>query len=170
VAGVPVGILECGISASSYYSCSKGIEDQLRQRGQILKKMRDYRPKPEEEKELIGGWKSVLNIYLVQLYATQQAITTISKGYFDGCRILFPDAVKVMAESIEGTEDIVERFNRFFADTVELSEHIDLETLRRSAREEAAHQIEYIADQAKAEALDALGEQQAAIKLAARYL
>ena len=124
----------------------------------------------EEEKEQIGGWKLALNTYLVELYATQQAITSISKVYFDGRQILFPDMVKVLAESIKDTEDIVGSFNGFFADTVELSGRIDLEALRQSASKEATQQLAYIVDMAKADALDAVGEYRAALEMVERYL
>ena len=51
-----------------------------------------------------------------------------------------------------------------------ITDCIDLEALRKNGINEANPQIAYLADMAKAEALDCLGDKQAAVKLAERYL
>ena len=47
---------------------------------------------------------------------------------------------------------------------------IDLDALRNAAGEQAAPKIHFLVDMAKAEALDHLGEQRAAIELVERHL
>ncbi|MFC2060455.1 hypothetical protein ACFLTZ_05135 [Chloroflexota bacterium] len=51
-----------------------------------------------------------------------------------------------------------------------MTQALDWRYLRRSTGMRITQQIAYLVDMAKAEALDQLGEQQAAIKLAERYV
>ena len=62
------------------------------------------------------------------------------------------------------------RFNDDLATGMGLCKKIDLEILRQSATMQANQLIAYIVDMAKAEALDCLRDQKAAVKVAERYL
>jgi hypothetical protein len=102
--------------------------------------------------------------------AFQQAFASISRSYFDGHNLLFPDLAGDLAEIVTDTENVAGSFNEVFADMMALSERIDLEALRQSVGKEATQQISYIVDMAKAEALDLLGDQKTAVELAERHL
>jgi hypothetical protein len=167
--GVSVGTLNCNVDESSYYACWN-IADQLRNRERIIKDMRFWHHKPDWKLELIPAWKLTFHTRLVELYAIREAFTFISKGYFDGQQILFSDLAKEMADIIAGAETMVNNFNGFFDDIMHLSERIDMDTLRQNGFKESNPQIAYLVDMAKAEALDCLGDEQAAVKLVERYL
>jgi hypothetical protein len=51
-----------------------------------------------------------------------------------------------------------------------LGAKIDLDILRKSASKEVNQLVVYIVDMAKAEALDCLGDREAAVKAAERYI
>ena len=167
--GVPIGTLNCDVDDSSYYAC-RNVEEQLRNREGIIKDMRFWQHKLDWKQDLITAWRQTLNTSLVELYAIREAFNYISKGYFDGQQILFSDLAKEMADIITDTETTVSNFNGFFVDLMHLSERIDLDALRQNGIKEANPQIAYLVDMAKAEALDCLGDEQAAVKLAERYL
>lgn len=170
IAGVPVEDLQCYVGGCSYYSCPNGTEEQHQQRERLLDGMRLWRRKPERKAELIREWEFTVGKCLMEVYAFQQALTLISNKYFDGQQILFNDSIKDLAEVIKEAEKTVDNFNCLFDDETELLERMDLEPLRQSANKVAAQQMVYIVDMAKAEALDAMGERQASIELAGRYL
>jgi hypothetical protein len=167
--GVPIGTLSCSVDDSSYYAC-RNVEEQLRNRESIVKDMRFWHHKLDWKQELITAWRQILNTSLVELYATREAFTYISKGYFDGQQILFSDLANEMADIITSAETTVNNFNAFFVDLMQLSQRIDLDVLRQNGVKEANPQIAYLVDMAKAEALDCLGDEQAAVKLAEPYL
>ena len=75
-----------------------------------------------------------------------------------------------MADIITYAETTISNYNGFFVDLMRLSERIDIEALRQNGFKAANPQIAYVVDMAKAEALDCLGEEKAATKLAERYL
>jgi len=105
---------------------------------------------------------------LSKLYAFRQAVTTISQRYFDGEQVLFPDLVRSLAELIKYTEELVATFNDEVAGKT--VDKIDLEAIRLDAGKGVMQQIPYRVDMAKAEALDAMGEDRAVMELAERYL
>ena len=100
----------------------------------------------------------------------REAFSYISKGYFDGQQVLFSDLAKEMDDIITSAETTVSNFNEFFAELMELSERIDIEALRQNGINEANPQIAYLVDMAKAHALDAMGEEDAATQIVDRYL
>ncbi len=84
--------------------------------------------------------------------------------------MLFHDLIKNLAYVINGTEKLVGSYNDILASGMEKRGRLDLETIPRSIGTRTAQQTTYMVDMAKAEAMDCLGEQQAAIKLAERHL
>ena len=169
IKGVPVETLNCGVDDGSYYAC-RNVEEQLRTREGIIKDMRFWHQEPDWKKELITTWKDSVNTCLVELYAVREAFSYISKGYFDGQQVLFSDLAKEMDDIITSAETTVSNFNEFFAELMELSERIDIEALRQNGINEANPQIAYLVDMAKAHALDAMGEEDAATQIVERYL
>ena len=66
--------------------------------------------------------------------------------------------------------ELVGMFNDSCSRETEQGYSIDLEQVRKSAGKKTTEQTAYLVDIAKAEALDALGEREAGIRLAERYL
>jgi hypothetical protein len=73
-----------------------------------------------------------------------------------------------MAGLIKYTEELVALFNDEVAGKPE--DKMDLKACRQGAGKAAVQQISYLVDMAKAEALDAMGENQTAMELAERHL
>ncbi len=167
---MPVGQLQCYVDEYDYYDCPYGTEEPLRQRSRLLEDMSYWRTKPDWKQESIRDWKLATNTVLIELLAFRQAIGSIQKNYFDDLQVLFPDVARDFTAIIDYSEKIVDDFNDFFVDTMQLSERIDLEALHRAASEQAKQLMAYIVDMAKAEALDCLGDREAGIKLAEKYL
>ena len=166
VAGVKVNEFHCYIDECSYYSSPGNIEKQLQQREQLLDGIRLSRFKPDNKENLIEEWKKAVAYCLVELYAFRQAVVFIQKSYFEGQPVLFPDVAKDLSDIITEAETTVNNFNGSFPEVIELYKTIDLEVLRQNANKEANQLIAYIVDMAKAEALDCLGDEQAAVKQA----
>jgi hypothetical protein len=102
-------------------------------------------------------WKQMAGASLTNLYAFRQAVITIRKRYFDGVELLFTDLDRSLADLTKHTEDLVTAFN----------DQVGKETEDKKV---AVERISYIVDMAKAEALDALGENRAAVELIERHL
>ena len=122
------------------------------------------------DRELAQDWKDAAEEFLAELYTFQDAVASISQRYFGSHQVMFPDLVKYLVDVIDSTEKLVGSFNDIFANGTEQHGRIDLENIRRSTGMRTTRQTAYLGDMAKAEALDQLGERQAAIKLAERYV
>lgn len=158
--------LKSSLNEFDYYICYVGTEEPLGRRKRILEDARYWLSKAENNEQSVKDWKAVLEIHLSELYAYQKAIISISKSYFESQPILFQDLANDLAEIITDTEELVNSFNEIFADLFQLSNRIDLETVRQRAK----HRTSYTVDMAKAEALDSLGEREEGIKLVERYV
>lgn len=108
--------------------------------------------------------------FLTQLYAFQDAVVFISKYYFDGHQILFPDVDRCLADLIKDIQEQVEMFNDSCIEETEQEYRIDLKEVRKGAGQKTIEQTALLVDMAKSEALDCLGDQQAARVIAERYL
>jgi len=102
------------------------------------------------------------------MYTFRQAVTTISQRYFDGEEVLFPNLVRSLADLIKYTEELVVMFNDEVAGKPE--DRMDLEALRPWDAKTVMQQISDLVNMAKADALDAVGEHQAATELIQRSL
>jgi hypothetical protein len=163
LAGVPAAQLQCYVDEQDYVLCPHGAEGQLERRASLLSTFgKAGSPRAGREEAV---WKDIAGILLTKLYAFRQANVTIGQRYFDGEEVLFPDLVRSLAELIEYVEELVAMFNDEVA-----SEKMNLEMLRQSAGKAVVQQIAYLVDMAKAEALDAMGEEQEGLKLVERYL
>lgn len=109
------------------------------------------------------GWASLTN-----LYAFQQAVITIRQRYFDGIELLFPDSDRSLYDLTKHTEELITSLND---QVIKKSEDkINIETLRQSAGKIIIERVSYLVDMAKAEALDAMGENRSAVELIERHL
>jgi hypothetical protein len=166
LAGVPVAQLTCYVEEHDYLLCPDGTEGRLERRASLLSIVCKA-SSPHTRREEID-WKDIAGRLLTRLYAFRQAAVTIGQRYFDGEEVLFPDLVRSLAELIKYTEELVATFNDEVAGKPE--DTIDLEVFRQSTGKAAVQQISYLVDMAKAEALDAMGEDVAALELVERYL
>jgi len=166
--GVPVTLLQCYIGGYPYYTSPNGTEDQLHRRKQLLESLRQWPSK--RDRELVQDWKDATEEFLAELHIFQDAVASISQHYFDGHQVLFPDLVKNLVSVIDGTEKLVGHFNDIFANGPEQrgGDGPGGDPSRHWHGNRSA--TAYLVDMAKAEALDQMGETQAAIILARRYL
>jgi hypothetical protein len=166
LAGVPVAQLTCYVDEHDYLLCPDGAEGRLERRASLLSALGKAGSPRTRREEVV--WKDIAGLLLIKLYAFRQAVATISQRYFDGEEVLFPDLVRSLAELIEYTEELVATFNDEVAGKPE--DTMDLEAFRQGAGKAVTQQISYLVDMAKAEALDAMGEDREALELVERYL
>jgi len=166
MAEVSVHRLEYWLEEHDYMVCPDGVEEQLKRRKSQLNVMGSA--SLEQMNGEADFWKQMAGTSLTNLYAFQQAVITIRQRYFDGAELLFPDLDRSLADLTKHMEDLITSFND---QVIKKSEDkINIKALRQSAGKIAAERVSYLVDMAKAEALDAIGENQAATELVARYL
>ncbi len=123
----------------------------------------------------MGKWRQRVEGFLKELYAVRGAVSLISERYFDGHGSLFRDAKEGLDQTIEGVEALAHAFNDILAAEAEGLPgpgpgRFDLDALRQASAEAAAALAAILVDLAKARALAALGEPEAAVELAGRYV
>jgi len=166
LAGVAVTQLQCYVGEHDYLVCPDGAEGRLERRASLLSIMcKAGSPRTIREEVF---WKDMAGQLLTKLYTFRQAAATISQRYFDGEEVLFPDLVRSLAELIKYTEELVAMFNDEVA--VKHDDTMDIEALRQGAGKVVSQQISYLVDMARADALDAMGEDRAATEIVERYL
>ena len=153
-AGVPVERLECYVQEQDYLLCTDGTDEQLKRRELFL----NINGKKETPKvvEGIAFWKDMAGTLLLNVRGFQQAATTIKHRYFDGEEIMFSGSVQSLADLSKYTEELITEFNDRVAKQPQ--DELDPEVLRTVADRTVAGRVSYLVDMAKAEALDALGE------------
>ena len=146
--------------------CPAGTGEQLKRRESLLNVMGSARL--EQMNGEADFWKQMAGASLSNLYAFQQAVITIRQCYFDGVEPLFPDLDRSLADLTKHIEDLITSFND---QVIKKSEDkINTEALRQRATKIATERVSYLVDMAKAEALDAMGENRAAVELIERHL
>ena len=163
---VPVERLECYVQEQDYLLCVDGVEEQLKRRDSVVNiTAKKESPKAGEE---IAFWKEMAGTLTLNLYSFRQAVTTIRQRYFDCEDILFSDSVQTQADLTKNTEELITEFNDRVAKQPEGK--LALEVLRTVADRTVSGRVSYLVDMAKAEALDALGENRAAVELIERHM
>jgi len=166
MAEVPVHRLEYWLEEQDYIVCPAGTGERLKRRESLLNVMDNARL--EQMNGEADFWKQMAGASLTNLYAFRQAVITIRQRYFDGVELLFPDSDRSLADLIQHTEELITSFND---QVIKKSEDkINIEDLRQDADKIAVDRVSYLVDLSKAEALDAVGENRAAIKLVERCL
>ena len=166
LAGVAVIQLQCYLGEHDYLVCPDGAEGRLDRRASLLGIMSKAGSSRTEREEIF--WRDMAGHLLTKLYTFRQAAATIGQRYFDGEEVLFPDLIQSLCELIQYTEELVAMFN----DEVvgKNDDTMDIEIFRQSAGKIVSQQISYLVDMAKADALDAMGEDRAAAEIMERYL
>ena len=171
LAGVSVTVLQCYVEGHTYYTCINSAEGQLCRRKQLLDSLRTPHSRDNHEEEgLVQDWKDTIAGFLIEVYSFHDAAASISQHYFDEHQVLFPDLAKNLSNIMDSTEKLVGIFNDIFSSGTEQHGRMDMENIRRIIGMRTNQQTAYLVDMAKSEALENMGEKQAAIKLIERYL
>jgi hypothetical protein len=137
----------------------------------------------------VGEWKLRAGELLSRLYTLGESISSISQRYFEGNEILFPQQAEELGVLVRETERIVGVFHETLASDLEQHQRLwakgrseatatpshtgiskDCEALDRDAHKHAAGEVAYLVDMAKAEALDYMGENRAAVEVVEHHL
>ncbi len=169
VAGVPAGRLRIWVEGCPYRTCPDGADDELRRRERLFDNL-DSRDSELKQTEQLRLWQAWLAQLLTELCWFRQAIASISRRYFNGRSVLFPDADKQVQECIELAEQLAKTFNDEFAGEGDQCGRMNLEAISRDVEKDASHQQTLLVDLARADTLLAAGERKAAAGLVERYL
>jgi hypothetical protein len=155
------------VEEHDYLVCPDGAEGRIKRRALLLSMMCKASSPRTNQEEM--EWKEMAGMLLTKLYTFRQTATTISQRYFDGEEVLFPDLIRSFADLIKYTEELlVATFNDGVA--VKPEDKMDLETFQKGDGKTVFEQISDLVNMAKADALDAMGEHQAATELVERHL
>ena len=150
----------------NYLLCPDGTEEQLEQRDSLIN-ITGKGESPHIKKE-IEFWKQMAGILLSNLHGFKQAVSTIRQRYFDGEEIMFSDSIQSLTDLEKHIQELVTTFNDLIAKEPE--DKINVEVLRSVTDKTVTGRVSYLVDMAKAEALDAMGENSAAVELIERHL
>ena len=166
MAKVPVNRLEYWLEEQDYMVSPAGTRERLKRRESQLNVMGSARL--EQMNGEADFWKQMAGASLTNLYGFRQAVITIRQHYFDGVELLFPDLDRSLADLTKHTEELITSFN----DQVikKSKDKINIEALLQDADKIASERVSYLVNMAKAEALDAMGENRAATELVERQL
>ena len=103
-------------------------------------------------------WRELAKNFLIEICSLDDAVAFVSKHYFDGRQILFPDYADCLEKLLGETSQLVEMFNDLCEEQGDQSYLIDLEKTRNDAGKISNGQVVKMVDMAKAEALESLGE------------
>jgi hypothetical protein len=187
--GVKVSPISSYLEGCRYHLCRDENEEleERRRRESLLRDLRGWQPgslRDERYRRRVGDWREMASDFLCNLYSLCQAADAISQRFFDGRPLLFPAHMRGLARLVEVVEELVEGVNDRFAnesvqesgagpdgqEATESPNVIDITALKEAvapaARQHAAFQV----DMARAEALDAMGENRAAVSIVERHV
>jgi hypothetical protein len=154
------------VQEHDYLSCPDGTEAQLEQRDSLINITGTG--ESQHVKEEIAFWKEMAGTLLLNLHGFKQTVSTIRQRYFDGEEIMFSDSIQSLTDLEKHIQELVTTFNDLIAKEPE--DKINVEALRTVTDKTVAGRVSYLVNMAKAEALDAMGENRAAVELVERYL
>ena len=190
LAGTLVGKLGCHAEGFKYqvHEGTEGLDLERRQRQGLSESLELNKPGSSAEErffERVGRWKELAHDFLLELYTLRRVINSVNQLYYEGQQALFPE----VAQDFDGLVDYIERladlYNRNLAEGLDhlatlVPGHdssksdgpffLDLSSLDKLSENPAKHQIAYLVDIAKVEALDTMGENQKAVELLDRYV
>ena len=147
VAGVPVYYFECYMDDSAYYLC-QSTDEQIHKREQLLKYPRIYQWKPDQKENEFQLWRELALNFFIEIYSFSDAVAFVSKHYFDGYPLLFPDYADTFKTLLEETMQLVDMFNDLCREQGEQSHLIDLKEIRKIAGDKAREQVVKMVDMA----------------------
>jgi hypothetical protein len=172
-----------------YHLCRDENEEaeERRRRESLLRDLRGWQPGSRSDKRYrrrVGDWREIASDFLGDLYSLQRAADAISRRYFDGRQLVFPAHGRSLARLVEVVEELAEGFNKDFAnesvqetgltpDEIEATSSrsaIDIVALKQAVAPAAQQHTAFLVDMARAEALDAMGENRAAVAIVERHV
>jgi hypothetical protein len=186
---VKVGRFNCYLEGYRYRLCwdKDEVTEERRGRESLLLGLRGWKPgsrSDERYRRRIDAWKDMAQRFLCELYSLRQAADAISLRYFDEHQLLFPSGARDFAKLVECIEELVEGYNWDFASQygqktgpapkglpeVNPPDFINTADLEEAVAPGVRQHIASLVDMAKAEALDAMGENQAAVAVIDRHV
>jgi hypothetical protein len=113
-------------------------------------------------------WQEETELFLTELQGLRLAVMTISKRYFDQHDLLFPALAEGLNYLVKAMEGLVEMFNEDLAPKKRA--WADVAAVEARAGTVGSDQVVFLVDMAKAEALDAMGENSAAVAIVERHI
>jgi len=187
--GVKISFLASYLEGYRYHLCRDSADEveEKRRRESLLEDLRGWRPGSRSDGRYhrrIGDWKEMAERFLCEVYSLRQTADAISQRYFDGHQALFPSEVADFAKLVERIEKLAEWYNEDFANepgqrigssqeglpAVKPSNLIETTSLEERVAPAARQHTTFLVDMAKAEVLDALGENQAAVTVIDRHV
>jgi hypothetical protein len=189
--GVKVSTISSYLKGCWYPLCTDEGEEaeERRRRESLLPDLRGWQPGSrgdERYRRRIASWKEMASGFLCDLYSLQQAADVFSRRYFDGRDLLFPAHTRSLARLVEVVEEVVVAagYNNGFArgsgeetgmapDEMEATESptaIEIAALKEAEAPAAQQHTAFLVDMARADALDALGENKAAVAIVDRHI
>jgi len=124
-----------------------------------------FPPQVEEDTRI---WKAVFGPLLAAMYAFREAGAFVSRNYFGGEDVLFPDLIHGLGDWIRSSETLAGIFNEVVARRPE--DNIELTRLQLRNEKEMKHLVSGWVQVARADALGAMGDNLAALDLVERSL
>jgi hypothetical protein len=182
--GVKVSRLSSHVEGYRYHLCrgQDEVAEERRRRESLLQDMRGCKPgsgSDDRYRRRVSWWSEMARDFLGELYSLCHAAAAISQRYFDGHQVLFPSKAGDFAKLVACIEELVKGHNQDFADepgqrtgssredflAVKPPNPIDTAALEKAVSPGSKQHIGFFVDMAKAEALDAMGENQRAVEL-----
>ena len=139
--------------------------------------------------ERVKVWKRSSETFLRDLYEVQRCVEALRGSYFDGHEPLFACLAEAFKQISESAERLAEAYNSCFVTEMECQGRllesqdsdtgkkdvlgpffVDLESLRCDSSQHVKERVKFLADRARAEAHDYMGDNRQASDLMKRHL
>jgi hypothetical protein len=187
--GVKVSCLSSYLEGYRYHHCRD--EDEVavekRRRESLLQDLRGWKPGSHRDQRYhrrINDWKEMARDFLCELCSLRHTADAMSHRYFDGHQVPFPVVAEEFARLIGCLKVLVEEYNEGFANELGQETHpaseglepakppnfVDIAALEEAVAPAARQHMAFLVDMARAETLDAMGENRAAVDIMERYI
>lgn len=125
---------------------------------------------PENFRDRLSRWKSMCEMFLLEILSVQHAFESLSAHYLDGHDVLFSDVRESLSGVVEFVEVLAELFNDDLIGYAQLmGKHkigaIPIADVRARAANNSSAYLKVIVDMAKVEALELTGDRERAFGL-----
>jgi hypothetical protein len=177
--GVKVSCLSSYLEGYRYRLCWDSADEveEKRRRESLLEDLRGWKPGSRSDdryRRRLSWWREMAEDFLGELYCLRSAADTISQRYFDGRQVLFPSKAGDFAKLVDCMEELVEAYNEDcaneFGQETRLPNLIEIAALLEAVAPVARQHTAFLVDMAKAEVLDAMGENYAAVGLLDQHM
>jgi hypothetical protein len=173
LAGVKVGLIPAYV-ADAPFAVHEPAEvlRRLAERQALLGQLREctWRGQGTAAQEAIAHWRGIAIALVLDLYTLAGTEATLSRRYFGGQRLLYPEAAQQFADLTASAEHCVDVFNRLLASrhaaaaTEDATGPIDHQQLRETNQRILATAVQGAVGLATVKALDAVGDRASACK------